>query len=75
MKYYFNLVSTTDRIVDPEGVEVDDRESAWAHALRAIKELRAEDSIKSGEWTSWRLEVTDEFGTMLFSINLDCEVA
>lgn len=70
MKCYFNLVSSTDRIIDPEGVEVEDLESAWVQALKAIEELRSEESIDTSEWVNWRLEAMDEAGSLLFSINL-----
>jgi hypothetical protein len=71
MRYYFNLVNDTERIVDGDGVEAKDLDQAWAQALKAIEELREEDGAEVGDWSDWHLEVTDAFGTIVFSIKLN----
>nr|WP_243373941.1 hypothetical protein [Microvirga solisilvae] len=57
-------------MIDEEGVEVRDIDQAWAQALKAIAELRAEAEGESIEWDRWRLEATDPEGNILFSVKL-----
>jgi hypothetical protein len=70
MKCYFNLVNGSEKITDQDGIEVRDIEQAHVQAMKAIAELREEDDNASSDWANWSLEVTDSFGTVLFSINL-----
>jgi hypothetical protein len=70
MRCYFNLVNGSEKILDPDGIEVRDLEQAYAQALKAIDELREEDDASAGEWSNWSLEVTDSAGSVLFHINL-----
>jgi len=70
MRCYFNLISDDETIIDDEGVEVRDLDQAWAQALKAIAELRAEAGGEMIEWDHWRLEATDPSGNVLFSIKL-----
>jgi hypothetical protein len=71
MQCYFHLVSGDDAILDDTGVEVTDLEAAEAEALRAIQELREEDSGADEDWQGWQLNVTDRSGHLLFSIPLE----
>lgn len=57
-------------MIDDEGVEVSDLDQAWAQALKAIAELRAETDGELIEWDRWRLEATDADGKVLFSLKL-----
>jgi hypothetical protein len=70
MRCYFNLVNGSEKIPDPDGIEVRDLEQAYAQALKAIEELREEDDASEGDWSNWSLEVTDSAGSVLFHINL-----
>ncbi|MXQ11771.1 DUF6894 family protein [Microvirga makkahensis] len=70
MRCYFNLVSADETIIDDEGVEVRDLDQAWAQALKAIAELRAEADGELIDWDNWQLEATDPSGKVLFSIRL-----
>jgi dissimilatory sulfite reductase (desulfoviridin) alpha/beta subunit len=70
MRFYFNLLSIDEKIVDEEGVEARNIDEAIAQALKAIEELKGEDGTDIGDWGSWSLEVTDAQGTILCSINL-----
>jgi len=70
MRCYFNLVSADETIIDDEGVEVRDLDQAWAQALKAIAELRAEADGELIDWDNWLLEAVDSNGTILFSIKL-----
>jgi hypothetical protein len=71
MKFYFNLVSDDETIIDDEGIEVRDLDQAWAQALKAIAELREEGGEDLTEWDNWRLEATDDSGRVHFSIKLN----
>ncbi|GEO19288.1 DUF6894 family protein [Microvirga aerophila] len=70
MRCYFNLVNGSEKIPDPDGIEVRDLKQAYAQALKAIEELREEDDASEGDWSNWSLEVTDSTGSVLFHINL-----
>jgi hypothetical protein len=70
MRCHFNLVSSTEKLIDHEGIEVRDLDQAWAQALRAIEELRSEDGDETEDWDNWVLEVTDSAGLVLFSVSL-----
>lgn len=70
MRCFFNLVNSTERIVDHQGIEVRNIEQAWVQALRAIDELREEDETDPDDWARWSLEVTDRSGALLFAIRL-----
>ena len=70
MRCYFNLVSDDETMIDDEGVEVKNLDQAWAQALKAIAELRAEADGESIEWDRWRLEATDSSGKVLFALKL-----
>ncbi|WP_414473415.1 DUF6894 family protein [Microvirga sp. M2] len=70
MRCYFNLISDDETMIDDEGVEVRDLDQAWAQALKAVMELRAEADGEPIEWDRWRLEATDGDGRVLFTIKL-----
>ncbi|KLK90975.1 hypothetical protein AA309_22595 [Microvirga vignae] len=71
MRCYFHLVSYHDAIFDETGIEVTDLETAEAEALKAINELREDDSAANEDWQDWQLNVTDRSGQVLLSIPLD----
>ncbi|GEO18629.1 hypothetical protein MAE02_63250 [Microvirga aerophila] len=69
MRYHFNLINHTERILDDIGIEVSTLEQAQAQALKAVQEMRAEGE-DSAEWDEWRLEVSDAAGAVAFSVSL-----
>jgi hypothetical protein len=69
MRYYFNLINHTERILDDIGIEVSTLEQAHAQALKAVQEMRAEGD-DSAEWDDWRLEVSNAAGAVAFSVSL-----
>jgi hypothetical protein len=69
MRYYFNLINHTERILDDTGIEVSTLEQAQVQALRAVQEMRDEGG-DSAEWDDWRLEVSDAAGAVAFSVSL-----
>ena len=68
MRVFFHLVDGTETIRDEEGVDVSDVDHAETQALHAIRELRASDAAR--DWGAWRLEASDQAGSLLFSLNL-----
>jgi uncharacterized protein DUF6894 len=71
MRCYFHLVTPYGLILDETGVEVPDLEAAEAEALRAIQELRDEDSEADDDLSRCQLNITDRSGRVLLSISLD----
>ncbi|MDI4238053.1 MULTISPECIES: tRNA 5-methylaminomethyl-2-thiouridine synthase [unclassified Bradyrhizobium] len=53
---------------DREGMELPDAETAWAEALRLVRDI--EGSLQPGE--SWSLDVVED-GTTIFRISLATE--
>jgi len=70
MRCFFNLVSDDETMIDDEGVEVRDIDQAWAQALKAIAELRAEAEGEFIDWDRWSLQALDANGNVLFSVKL-----
>ncbi len=71
MRCYFHLMSGSEVIRDPEGVEVTSLDGARTQAHKAIQDLVQEDPTSAASWAGWRLEVCDAAGAVLFSISLD----
>lgn len=71
MRFFFNLVCDDEMMIDDEGVEVRDIEHARVQALKAIAELRLEAGTDLVEWSRWRLEVVNEAGDTVFSLQLN----
>ena len=69
MRVFFHLIHAKT-IPDDQGVEVSDLDEAKAEALNAIRELRAKDAA-ARDWAGWKLEASDERGSLLFSLRLD----
>lgn len=69
-RYFFHLTDDRQTLTDDTGIEVRSISDARAQALKAIDELRAEDDLATEDWEGWRLEVADQFGTIVFAITL-----
>ena len=70
MRCYFHLGNGHGELIDGEGVEVSNVQSAKAQALIAIAELQRESIGIDEEWDGWCLHVHSTEGTLLFSISL-----
>jgi hypothetical protein len=70
-RYHFNLTNGQDVIRDEDGIELSDIHAALLYAMKAIKELRAEEPSSEVEWQGWRLEITDAAGQTVQAIPLD----
>ena len=70
MRCYFHLVNGQNELIDGEGVEVSDLQSAKAQALMAMSELQQESVGIDEEWNGWCLHIHSAEGTLLLSIPL-----
>lgn len=71
VRCYFHLVNSHDAIFDDTGIDVADIEAARIEAMKAIQEIREEDSEADQDWWGWQLKVTDQSGHTLLSIPLN----
>jgi hypothetical protein len=71
MRCYFHLVNSHEALIDDEGVEVADLESAKVQALMAIRELRRDSGGVIDDWSGWHLQIVCPEGTVLHAIPLD----
>jgi hypothetical protein len=73
-RLYFDLVNTHESLPDREGIEIVDVSLAKAAIVEMVDELRQEDASTAQEWSGWTLNVSDDAGRVLFSIDLDSRV-
>jgi len=71
MRCYFHLVDTHEIITDETGVEISNVETARRLALKAVHELRQEESGAREDWRGWQMKVVDQDNNVLLSIPLD----
>jgi hypothetical protein len=71
MRCYFNLADAQQFLLDNDGVEVADVNELRAQVTKTIDELRYANPTAARSWEGWRLEVTDNSGRVLLTINLD----
>ncbi len=72
MRCYFHLVHEYlhDEMIDDEGVEVADFESAKAQAMMAMVELKQEARGIVEDWSGWQLNIVNAEGDLLWSVPL-----
>ena len=70
MRCYFHLISDHDQILDDEGIEVSDLESAKTQALMAVSELQQELGGTVQNWSGWYLRILSSEGNLLYSFPL-----
>jgi hypothetical protein len=71
-RYFFNIYDGYD-VPDQDGMELQDIYVAQAQSIRMSGEILREMAAKSWDGTEWRLEVTDESGTVLFILRFSAE--
>jgi hypothetical protein len=74
MRCFFHLVRDYEEMIDDEGVEVSDFESAKAQAVLAVKELQQETRGIVEDWGGWHLNVVNAEGYLLWSTPLSLEL-
>jgi hypothetical protein len=70
MRCYFHLVNGQDELIDGEGVEVLDLQSAKSQALMAMSELQQECGDTLEDWSGWHLNIVGFEGGLLHSFPL-----
>jgi hypothetical protein len=70
MRCYFHLVRDQEELIDDEGVDVSDLESAKAQAMMAVTELQQETRGIVEDWSGWQLNVVNAEGYLLWSVPL-----
>jgi hypothetical protein len=73
-RLYFDLVNSHESLPDRDGIEVDDISQAKAILTAMVDEVRQEDACSAQEWSGWTLNVSDDAGRVLFSLDLDSRV-
>ena len=69
-RYFFHLCDKLQRILDWDGLELADDETAVREASQAVRELRGENEMPA-DMKEWSFQVVDETGRLVISINLD----
>jgi hypothetical protein len=65
VRYFFNLVLGTQRLIDPDGAEYSSFAEAQAEANQVARDTAAEE-LRHGRSIppDWRIEITDGFGNV-----------
>lgn len=57
-RYFFHFASRSERVPDPDGVELGGLSAAHGYAMRLVRTTVA--ALAEGEdWRSWRIEIED----------------
>jgi len=69
MRYFIHIITDQERLVDPDGGEFADLESARAEASQSARDLMAEE-LRCGRPVpfAWRAQVADDEGNVLLSL-------
>jgi len=69
-RYYFHLRDHTDEILDPEGLELPDRDAVRAAALRSARDILSHE-MRTGEIDlRYRIDVEYADGSAVHSLPL-----
>lgn len=67
-RYFFNVIAAADSIVDLEGSELPDLQSARTEGIEQLRELMAEAMRSGVDISSRRLEIREASGTLLATV-------
>ena len=67
-RFYFHLCDHVDQLLDPEGVELPDLESAKAHAMAAARDVMSGDLQLGIIDLRYRIDVEDAAGVRVYSL-------
>lgn len=70
-RYFFHLLNNIDAILDQDGSECDSLDAVTAKALRIARDLIADDVSNGLIDLSFRIEVADRAGDLVFSLPFD----
>jgi hypothetical protein len=69
-RYFFHLSDSSERILDPDGLELADDAAALLEATQAVRELLDEDPDDT-TWRGWSFQVVDQAGHVVVTLDLD----
>lgn len=69
--YFFHLTDGEDTLIDAEGVELGGLDDAKAIALRQARDIISHEALKGLINMNQRIEVRDESGATVFSIDFE----
>lgn len=64
-KYYFHVLTSEGRVIDPEGSELDDMEAAYRSAIEDARALMSEAILEGKDISSRKIEICDAQGIPL----------
>lgn len=64
-KYYFHVLTSEGRVIDPEGTELDDMDAAHVSAIEDARALMSEAILEGKDISSRTIEICDADGTRL----------
>jgi len=71
MRYHFHLRNLEELILDEEGSEYSDMESAREEARASVRELAIEDIRNGKSPRGWRVQISDPDGALLETVKLE----
>lgn len=74
MVYYFHLVEGDQVILDPDGIMLADLAAAQKAALDGVRSLVADAVMHGKQDYRGSLNVEDEFGVKLFTVDFSCPI-
>jgi len=70
LRFFIHILTDIERIIDPEGQECADLETARAEACRSGRELMAQELLAGRPPpVAWRVQIADAEGTILDTIS------
>lgn len=73
--YFFHLTDGEDTLIDAEGLELRGVEEAKATALLQARDIVSHEALKGSIDLAQRIEVRDEAGAIVCSINFEDAVS
>lgn len=72
-RYYFHVYHNDDGSIDTEGVELRSDAAAWSEATSSCGQMIRDLDGSLRVDSSWRMDVADASGTILFRLSLRAE--
>ena len=63
--YYFHVLTSEGRVIDPDGTELIGLDAAYISAIEDARALMSEAILEGKDISSRRIEICDEQGTQL----------
>lgn len=69
VRYYFHLRDGVERLLDPQGADVDDPARLARMALKEARAVIAQEALEGEINLQQRIEIEDEGGTLVHSLS------